>query len=309
MILLPKYKDIIIPARAKIGLAGRYKIEAVGADGRRRVLADWFPNLITTLGADLLGNGSPLNVCAVGSGNTAPALTDTALQTLVGSTSSIQSTTRAAAGSSPYFGSTTIIYNFVAGTATGNLAEVGVGATSTSLFSRALILDGGGSPTTITVLSTEALFVTYQLNQYVPLVDVTGTINISGTNYNYTLRGAEATSANWGYLNGDRGGLSTVFVFNGAIGAITGDPSGSSAGGGSIVNDAYSNGSHTLSGTVTYGIGSGNLAGGISAAEIFFGSAQSSRGTYQIGFATPIPKDSSHVLTLSFSSSWAINTP
>lgn len=315
MILIPKYRDLIIPVETKTRLQGRYKIEAVGQDGRRRMLADWFPNLITDLGADMLGAafGNPLTYCAVGSGNATPLPTDTALQAVVGSTTATISSSRTAQASPPYFGTLTKIYNFPAGTATGNLSEVGVGDTAggISLFSRALILDGSLNPTTITVLSTEALYVTYQLNQYVPTADVTGTVNIGGIDYGYTFRASNATSAgNWAFFQGgDPPGISAAGIYNGVIGAITaGGPSGTSAGADSNINDAYSTGSHTLTGTSTWNIATGNF-GGVTAAAVNFGTSAISRGSYQVGFDATIPKDSSHVLTLSFRNSWVVNTP
>lgn len=319
MILIPK-RELVIPIRAPgPSYRGRFKIEAVNVtDGRRRVLADWFPNLITTNGANLLGNSSPLTTCCVGSGNTAPALTDTALQSLVASTTALgpAGSTSGAAGSPPYFGSRTIQYNFPVGTATGNLSEVGVGLTATNLFSRALILDGGGSPTTITVLSTEALYVTYQLNQYAPTADVTGNVTIGGVVYAYTLRAATAaTASQWAYANGDAGGVTpgngsiSALVSNGAISAVTGQVTGSASGSSSQTNPGYSVGSFTLSGTYTWNLTSGNVAGGVTAAQFGFGTGSGSRGWFQIGFGTAIPKDGSHILTLTFSTTWAINTP
>lgn len=313
---LPKHRDIIVPVHARAGVRGWYKIEAMKSDGRRRLLADWFPNLITTLGANLLGNNSPLTLCCVGSGNTAPALGNTALQALVASTTTVNAgfPIFSAQAAPPYFGSTVTQYNFPAGTATGNLSEVGVGSAATSLFSRALILDGGGLPTTITVLASEALYVTYQLNQYVPTADVTGTVTIAGVVYNYTLRAAQSTlAAGWAYQNGDASGIANPVkagspVFNGAIGPVTGQPAGANSLPDSIANNAYSVGSFTLSGTATWGLTAGNVAGGVTAALVAFGTS-ASRGRYQVGFATPIPKDASHVLTLSFSTSWVINSP
>jgi hypothetical protein len=312
MILLPKYRDIEIPiALKRPRFAGHYKLEAVGLDGRVRLLAE-FDNIITNNGADLLGNNSPLTFCSVGSGNTAPSVTQTALTTFVASTSSINSNTFTSQSTSPYFGTNTVQYAFPIGGATGNLSEVGVGVANngTNLFSRALILDGGGSPTTITVLSSEALYVTYQLNQYVPLTDVVGNITIAGVNYSYTLRAQNATSTNWCYRNGDAGGISNggAIVYNGSIGAITSSPSGTPAQASSLANNSYSTGSFTLSGTATWTLTSGNLSGGVTAASVNFGTSQGSRGQYQIGFGSAIPKDSSHVLTLSFGTSWTINT-
>lgn len=312
MILIPKHRDLIVPVVAQTRVAGFYKLEAVDAMGRRRLLADWFPNLITTNGANAFGSATVLGTCAVGSGNATPALTDTALQALVASTTTTNSTTQSNSGSSPYFGSYTVQYNFAIGVATGNLSEVGVGPTATSLFSRALILDGGGSPTTITVLSSEALYVTYQLNQYVPLSDVTGSVTIAGVSYGYTVRAGDATSTEWAYSNANVFvGIVSAVAFNGTIGAITTTPSGTASSASSIANNSYSSGSFSRSGTATWNLISGNLSGGITAALVRWGDAGNSnnRGLYQIGFSPAIPKDASHVLTLSFSTSWAINTP
>lgn len=310
MILIPKIRELIVPVETKTRVRGFYKLEAVDARGRRRLLADWFPNLITTNGANALGTVSVLDFCAVGSGNATPALTDTSLQTFVASTSTTNFGTRAASPTSPYFGSYTTQYAFAIGVATGNLAEVGVGKSATSLFSRALILDGSGVPTTITVLSSEALYVTYQLNQYVPLTDVTGSITISGTTYGYTVRAADATATDWAYNNQGSPSLRGASVFSGGIGAITGSPSGTQSAQTSINNVAYSAGSFTLVSTATWGLTAGNVGGVASVfAQWQDGGGAVSRGSYQIGFSPSVPKDASHVLTLTFSMSWAINTP
>jgi hypothetical protein len=173
-----------------------------------------------------------------------------------------------------------------------------------------LILDGGGSPTTITVLSSEALYVTYQLNQFVPLTDVTGSITLNGVNYSYTLRAANATTASWwAPQNGDLGGLfvstgGTVNLWNGSIGVITGSPTGANAGDSSITNNSYSMGSYTMSGTANWGLTSGNLSGGATAVSFAWGS-NGSRGIYQLGFGAAVPKTSSFTLALSFSMTWA----
>jgi hypothetical protein len=313
MILIPKYRDVIADAKApRVGLRGWYKLEAVGLDGRKRLLAE-FPNLITTNGANMLGTGAGWDsYCSVGSGNNPPALTDTALQTLVATTSSTNFVNHTNTTSSPpYFGNYTVQYAFAIGAAAGNLSEVGIGSASngTSLFSRALILDGGGNPTTITVLSSEALYVTYSINQYVPLTDVTGSVVIAGVTYNYTIRAANATSSAWSIYGGDAGGIELYTSYNGSIGAITSSPSGTSGSYSSIANNSYSTGSFTLSGAVTIGLTQSNLSGGISACYVVFGTSRGCRGQYQIGLSPAIPKDSSHVLTLNFSTSWTINSP
>lgn len=303
-LITPK-QELCIPHK----MAGWFKLEAVRADGSRRLLADWFPNLIVNAGLDAIGNNATwLSQCFVGSGNNAPANTDTSLQTLVASTSSINVNTQGNSGSSPWFGTTTNTYRFAIGVATGNLAEVGVGTDATHIFSRALILDGGGSPTTITVLSSEALDVTYQLQNNSPTADVTGSITIAAVSYAYTVRAANANgTTQWAVgSHGDQGGLGgiTPTVFNGAIGAVTGQPSGTSATGAGA-NSAYSNGNHFTDALISFSLVQGNVSGGVAALLFSLGQGGSSLGEMQIGFVPSIPKDGSHTMTLGVRHTWA----
>lgn len=291
----------------KFGIRGRYRIEAVAADGSRRLLADWFKNLITNVGLDQIAAASTwMSNCYVGAGNTAPAFTDTSLVSQVASTSTILTTTQTAAGSSPYFGTTTNVYQFAIGVATGNLSEVGVGASGTALFSRALILDGGGSPTTITVLSSEALNVTYAFEVFVPLSDVTGSITINGTSYGYTVRAANSTATgSWACAStGEQAGINNATAYNGSIGAITGAPSGSNVSGQTRSILTYTSGNYFLDTQLSYSLSQGNLSGGISAMLITFGQRGASFGAFQIGFSPALPKDSSHTMTLTFRQLW-----
>jgi hypothetical protein len=310
MILIPKYKDLILPLEIpKTRLAGMYKIEAIGLDGRKRVLADWFPNLITTNGGELIATtGGALSWCAVGSGNATPALGNTTLQTFVAGTSNIVSQTTTAQSSAPYYSTFTATYRFATGTAAGNLSEVGVGpnTSGTNLFSRALILDSVGSPTTITVLSTEVLDVTYQIRNYVPTADVTGSVTIASVSYAYTLRAQNATNSNWAYTGTNT--LSSTpqsVVYNGSIAAVTGSPSGATGGGPNGTYSSYSAGSRTAVANYAFAITDGNVAGGISAISFIF----NGMAYYQVGVSPSIPKDSTKTMTLSASTSWNINVP
>lgn len=315
MILVPKSREIEIPIR-RGGMRGWYKIEAGDRFGPRRVLADWFPNLITTLGRDLFGskkNGQGFGAgcatgCFVGTGNTAPAVTDTALQTLLASTTTVHAQSNPGNSSSaPYYGANLIQYQFAQGAAAGNLSEVGVGTASNSLFSRALILDGGGSPTTITVLSNEYLYVSYQLNLYNPTADVTGNVTIGGVVYAYVLRAETAGAGDWNAVNltNDGGQLFGGRAFNGAIGTILGSPTGSNSDADTITPGTYSAGSYQQTGSLQWGLSAGNLSGGITVVDMrFIGVAN-----YQLSFSPAIPKDSSHILVLNVGHTWLNNSP
>ena len=143
-------------------LAGYYKITATNKDTlEERVLADWFPNLITNNGLDLINQGKPdmTRYCYVGSGSTAPTVNDSGLQNLVAVKMEgyIEFSTSSAQATAPYYGYATRSWTFEPGAAVGNLSEVGCGkdALGVNIFSRSLITDALGNPITITVLAND----------------------------------------------------------------------------------------------------------------------------------------------------------
>lgn len=304
-------------------VAGYFKIETVKVGtGEKRLLADWFPNLITNQGLDRMAlEYDYMDWCQVGTGSTAPANANTGLVNRVAGTNTKQSRTNTVNSTSPYYRSSIFVYRFGAGAAAGNLSEVGVGwATSGSLFSRALILDTFGNPTTITVLSDEYLDVTYEHRFYPEESDVTGSItftgNIGGT-YNYTLRAARiGTYVGTQWLSyGDKPvpmsncGYDTAYtdilnqVFDGSIGSITGTPSGTalSISDAIVRNYSYTAGTYTITLNIYIPIGSGNLAGGGIKSILFaWGNLH-----YQIEFSSKIPKTNQDILSLVFTHTWA----
>lgn len=284
--------------------AGWFKIEATRPDGTRRVLADWFPNLILNGGLDRMGeNNDYLSWCQVGSGSTAPVAAQTALVNRIAGTNAIQVATSGAQATAPYYGWRRNTYQFDQGVAAGNLSEVGVGwDTSGSLFSRALILDGGGRPTTITVLSDEVLAVTYELRRYPGTVDLTGTVVLDGVTHNWVSRAAGVTDQ---YCWGGEGEMALYWAesYNGDIGPVTQfTPSGES---GLLTATplAYSSASYTRAATVSAGLNDSNLSGGIR--SIVTGSSAADTSRYQIQFDPAIPKDNTKVLSLTIQHSWA----
>ena len=315
MIILPN-KSIIFPST--LGVAGRFKLTATKVEsGKSRVLADWFDNLILDQGLNRWGTGAIITACQVGTGNTAPAATQTQLANFLAGTTSIQSQTTSAQSTPPYYGSRIFTFRFNAGAATGNLSEVGVGWSSASgnLFSRALILDGGGSPTTITVLSDEILDVSYEFRTYPPDTDSVFSINISGTDYDCVLRAHSVTSAgHWALVTSAAIGQSVNGnrAYNGALGAITTGPSGTQDASSSQVASAYSNNSFQRDFTTTWNLNDGNLSGGISAIGLCDNNGGNGfgrcGGSYQVSFSPAIPKDASKTLTISHRVQWARKT-
>lgn len=242
-----------------------HKVDENGEIISSRVAADWFPNLITNNGMEYIGNYATSTQrratgIAVGTGNTPPAFTDVNLATWKAATTTVQvaAANTAQATTIPYYISQTQTMRFAAGVAAGNLTEVGVvGATNSPtsstapLFSRALIVDGGGTPIVLPILSDEVLDVTYEFRTYMPNggADVTGTFNMTidgvSTAFGYTIRPVNmlSVSINTGGFVGDWGftiwGTNTqILAFSDGFGfgpttltalvAVTANPTGGS---------------------------------------------------------------------------------
>lgn len=273
-------------------VSGHFRLEAVRPDGRRRLLAE-FDNLITDWGLDRMGdNADWLTACHVGSGNTAPANGDTALVNHIATTSTVQSDTSGNAASAPYYAWRKRVYRFAAGAAAGNLAEVAIGlgaASGSYAFSRALIRDGMGDPTTITILADEILDVTYEFRFYAPEADATGSVTDPETlvDHNWTGRASSVTSAVlWEIGNNGRSmryaGITgaDARAFDGAIQAVTLAPSGVASNSSARTPAAYSNGNHYVDLEVLFGLNQANFTpAGVGAVQFRLGI-----GTYQIGF-------------------------
>jgi hypothetical protein len=302
-------------------LSGRFRFDAVRLDesgdeipGSHRVLADWFDNLITNGGLDRLGESGTSqvwNVCRVGSGSATPAVTDTNLAAQVASTSTIFSTSAGLNSADAYIWRREV-YQFNEGVAVGNLAEVATSwlTSGTGIFSRALIKDSFGNPTTIPVRADETLRVTWEIRQYYQTTDLTGAViftgNIGGT-YGWTSRVAGLTAGgnNWTIQSGG-GGLSPIsgtIYMGGDLGPITGSPTFlATASMPTITLDSYVNGSYQRTGTFTIPLATANNAAGIT--SIQFSSIRLGN-TFQIKFTPSIPKTDQDVVSLKVGISWA----
>lgn len=177
-----------------VKLGGQFRL-VISRDAEcKQVVKDtgFFDNLITNTGMNRIGTvttdtiSSSIafdNLCGrfvVGSGSAEPQFTDTALQNPVAFASS--DVTRVSESSNYERGwyEITVRHQFGQGQAAGNLSEIGIQHTSTSgpLWSRALILDGQGNPTTITVLPDDFLTCYYTLRIMIPKEDVVFNINV-----------------------------------------------------------------------------------------------------------------------------------
>lgn len=301
-------------------VSGRYQITASKLDGRSRVLADWFENLILDAGLVELGYRQCTTVCSVGTGNSEPVATQTALGSLLASTSTVNSQVVNFSSTPPYYGFNRKTFRFPLGGVVGTIAEVGVGW-GAGLFSRSLIKDSNGAPTTITLLPDEVLDVTYELRLYAPTVDRVESLVINGTTHTVTTRAIGVTSPGPGWTGeqyeGYIGGIVRVArdyygYYNASYGLapVTGSPfpggilNVSEGVYGGIFNDAYT-GNKTVTGGQVLGLNNANLTGGIGRVEV----RTQNLGLYQMHFSPAIPKTSAHTLRLNIAVSWDRHTP
>lgn len=318
----------------KSGMRGRYKF-VVGRTTPKGVElvsceSDWVNNLITDLGLDLIAtDNSYMRVCAVGTGNAAPSVSDLQLDSFLVSTTNVTGRQQGVNSTEPYAVWARKTFRFNQGQAAGNISEVGIGSGVSQLFSRALVLDGGGNPTSITVLPDEWLEVIYELTLEIDTTDVTGQVtlggNIGGT-YDFIFRPCLVTTLKpatnitagrgWGFFSStapedntmsDRlinwGSDSDGGSFTSDIGPVTGQPSGTPIGGSSSGNRPstlvlpYVPGSHEIIVRRTAGLSQNN--GNIRSMGFSVGIMH-----HQIQFDPPIPKTSNDVLVLDIAHRW-----
>ena len=322
MIFIPKL-NLVEPkseVSARSGLCGEWRLAAVDRyTGRERVVADWFPNLILDSGLNRIGTASNwMASCYVGSGNSVPNELQTTLDVLVASTSNRISDLISASSGAPWFTQQTITYRFGVGTLTEQLSEIAVGWANNGLFSRALILDLFGAPTTINVLADEYLDATYRLRCYSPPDDVTTSVTIAGVVTEVVARAARAsTQAEWlndAYQGPVGGGdprnnpAQHHTVYSGGIGSVTSVPAGTSATGARAVNAAYVSGTYQRDYATQWDLTFGNV-GGVRSYLTRMGGDVGGFGLMQYQFTPAIEKNADRVLVLNARHIWGRYTP
>lgn len=292
----------------KSNFGGKFRIVAIRPDGTERVLADWFDNLILNIGLDRIGARlTCITHAHVGAGSSPPAVTDLAMAAGIASTSQFQGSRVAGnASAAPYYGWCRQTFRFNAGVAAGDLTEVGVGwgASSTQIFSRALIKNTSGDPITITVLPDEVLDVTYELRLYPPEADVPYSITISGVEYTGVIRPSRVTSSVWQPVMLFAGFAGQpVGVASGTIGSVTQRPSGSIQ---EVYPNfaAYVNGNFYVDTTSSWGLNMANFGpSGINSVYVSW------LGEFQYSLSQPILKDANRILSINARLSWSRYTP
>lgn len=202
------------PARVGASLRGWVRWGLIDRSGQE-VRGGEGPNLITDQGLDQIatqrlyasppaGGGSWFHIiryCAVGTDNTAPTVSDTALGTEVGRTDTTYQTEELSRTSDGVYELTRYV-EFDYAEANGNLTEWGFSYDDAGpglLFNRALFLDGGGSPEVVTKTSDYKLRIIYTLEITLSPVTLTaGAFTVTGVgtvNGDYTLVGGTAPAS------------------------------------------------------------------------------------------------------------------
>lgn len=283
---------------------GEYKIRIYHPNGNLRLETDWFDNLITNNGLNLLmslGNRAEVfSYCVLGSGTTTPDVAQTTLTNLQLSTTTVQDSS-ASWITSPYYLEYLRTYRFAAAASNYNLTEVGIGNSTTSLFSRALLLDGSGNPITVTLTVGEIIDVIYKFRNYPPLTTLTYSqaITIGATEHTFTWKAAQVgVSGYWDiYDTNTQNFYQYLTAYSGSAGIVTSIPSGTA--GTEVANTApaaYVSGSYERSATFTLGLTNSNFAGGIQSFLYRIGFAN--HFTYQCNVSPAIMKTSSQILTV-----------
>ena len=291
-------------------LKGFYRLIISQPNQTPRIDTGWFENLVLDSGLNRIGSGVWASHCQVGTDNTPPQPTNTSLLGLFASTTTVAESSSGAQGSAPYYGYLRRKYTFAQGTFNNtNLAEVGIGWDA-GLFSRALIADINGNPTTITILSNEQLDVIYEIRLYPPLTDTITTYEFEGQTYTYTARAAVvasgSSSAGWG-MTGDVISISSAgttyapVAYDGAIGAITSTPSGNTSTRTSNSTAAYGNNNLYRDMSATWGTDKANFALGVKSVLLY----TNGMGAFQMQIDPPLTKTSIDSLVMNFRVSWS----
>jgi hypothetical protein len=316
----------------KTHLAGEYKFVVTHSDGTSEETG-WSPNIILNSGLDKLGvlpTGTSyiLLYARVGTGTSTPIGTQVQLDAQIAvSASSTTAVSVVNEGAPLYRTLHTLSYAFAQGAVVGNITEVGIGwaATGSTLFSRALIVDNTGSPTTITLVALDQLTVFYRLRVIPPLADYTGSVTIGATVYNYTARVcnvATFATVSYAFSPGALSASGTItqpiatpgygigsFPAGTSLAPITGFPSGTNtsntSGNVSVTPGTYTNGAFFRDDVWSWSITGGNAVGGIQIITLAYLQAGSSNLIFQYRFDTPIPKTNTQVLSLPVRISWA----
>ncbi len=291
------------------GVSGRYKLVTRKVHDLDNAVGELeFDNLITDIGLERWATNKIGAKCFIGSGNAPPTVNDTALGAQLAASTTTQNLQNwKAYSAAERWTEATICYRFQPGVTLNSIAEVGVGWDG-GLWSRALVRDVNGNPTTIQLLSDEVLDVYYTLRIQFP-ADVTGSIVLDGVTYDWVLRPADLATwpESYGYY------FYYAFATGGVAKASTGSitqpntaPDWAESSSTTTVA-AYVPGSRKRTMTFLFDLNDANV--NIKSIIVQLGSGYPPTMSWQLGFyqngqSVGVPKVSSKRLTLTFDFAW-----
>lgn len=276
-----------------ITVRGRYTLRT----NKRGIIAE-FSNVITDIGMDRLPLGDWINRAVIGTGEVPAKTDDTALGSRQATATTVIAENTINAGQAPWKKRYYITYRFAAGTDLDeNLeySEIGVGWADDQLFSRSLIKDNEGEPTTITVLDDEYLDVIYVLEIAISSSSAPYSFVYNGTTYTGTIKAAGATSND--VVPADAIAIASGNAYDGALGGIGGFPAGNTQAL-TPANDAYVAGTYTHTGQARL------VASSLTQVESLAWTYSGLGVSYQADFDTPLETDG-WTISLFVSLTWA----
>lgn len=303
-----------------LGLAGKYRIEVRNSITDEVKVLDWFDNIITNQGLDVIGNPQlyhMIGYCRVGSGTTAPSVNDVGVETPLGDYTHNPNADQNGVVETPIpYGWTRRTFSWSPGQIVGTVTEVAVGWRSDNgnAFSRAL-LKVGGVPTSIVVTELDFLTITYELRHYPKLLDIPSSVVINGTAHNLVSRPALINYPQWWSQGFGVQGLVTYLNYimlnlytEVGLTAYTDDQSVGLVHQITPVSaELYVPGSYEIIFNFVLGVNVGNSEEGIS--KMLLGATYTGFGAVQIGITPPITKTINDQLTLALKLSWGRYAP
>lgn len=272
---------------------------------------EWFHNLVLDTGLARMSVGQWIDRCCVGTGNSTPVATQTALDAFVASTTTWQATSTAVqVTTAPYYYSATVTWRFAQGVAAGNISEVGLGWGNTTLWNRALIKDSNGNPTTITVLADEYLDVVSEVRVY-PAQSLSGSFNLLDktgaviSTHTYTgipsLSGGASVVFNKVYLGWGTNDSWYPAVYSGNIGTITTEPSAKLGNGYPAITYPTATSCKCIA---TFDLNTANGTHKSLSLPVYNLCSVSLTTGYQLQISPTITKTSAQIMTYTFELSW-----
>lgn len=302
-----------------LGIAGEFRLVVTRADGTTKTDTGFQKNLILNQGLDFFGGGKGDSInasCAIGSGNSTPAITQTKLDAFLALASGSDTTSDYSyvdEGDGLYRIWEQKKYRFT-GLDDVNISELGLvsqGSTSENYFltTRVLIKDSSGTPTSIGLKLGETLDIYYKIHKVVDTRDKEFVISMLDDNgesvpYNVVVRPSLVGSSNWKVTSPMTVGPGAAASSSDLV-PITGLTNESNKSEGCTLG-SYVPLSFKRVLTAFFSLNLGNV-GGIRTTAVH--GAMNELGNFQMRFGrvsddSPIPKTNKDTLTIPFEYSW-----